>query len=176
MIKTTRSRIEIRQEPDHKSSLLGALLTAVGGLGALLALASLITEWALPVGRGYAISGAKLAASLALLGLGWFLLRRRSRIVLDLDHRMVARYRSFGSPSVGGNLSWDLAEFSAVILVDRERRRFLKGLRARSAVVCLRRPDGTDLELYWSADPQEGAETAARVANFTGLPYFGRRA
>jgi hypothetical protein len=175
MIKTTRSRIEIRQEPGRKSSLVGSLLIAVGGVEALLALASLITEWALPVGRGYEVAGAKLTFSAVLAAAGWFLWRRRSRVVLDLDHRMVARYRSFGSSAVGANFCWDLAEFSSVILVGRERTRLLKALSVRSDVVCLRRPDGTDLELYWAADPQDGAEAAARVADFTGLPFGGRR-
>jgi hypothetical protein len=173
MIKTTRSRIEIRQEPDRKSSVAGALLIGAGGVYALLSLGTLVTEWALRRSPVFGAFGLKLAAAAAIAGAGWFLLRRRSRVVLDLDHRMVARYRSFGNPSVGGNLSWDLAEFSAVILVGREKRRVLKGLRARSDVVCLRRPDGTDLELYWAVDPQDGAETASRVANFTGLPYYG---
>ena len=175
MIKTTRSRIEIRQEPGRKSSLVGFLLIAVGGVEALLSLASLITEWALPVGSGYAVAVAKLVSSTVLAATGWFLLRRRSRVVLDLDHRMVARYRSFGNSAVGANFCWDLAEFSSVILVGRKKARLLKALSARSDVVCLRRADGTDLELYWAADPQDGSETAARVANFTGLPFGGRR-
>jgi|GEM_PF-3456804 len=171
MIKTTRSRLEIRQEPDRKSSLIGSLLVAVGAMEGMFSLASLVTEWALPIGRGYMLSGVKLALSLTIAGLGWFLLRRRSRVVLDLDHRMVARYRSLGNPAVGANRSWDLAEFTAVILVGREQRGLLRGLASRADVVCLRRCDGSDLEIYSARDAQDGTETAARIANFTGLPF-----
>jgi hypothetical protein len=172
MIKTTRSRLEIRQEPDRKSSVVGSCLVAVAAMGCLHSLAWLIAEWAVPLERTSALWAAKLFA-FALAGLaGWILLRRRARVVLDLDHRMVARY---SGGAVGGNSSWDLADFSAVILVGRERRRMLKGFRSRSDVVCLRRPDGSDLELYWAADPRDGVEIAARVASFTGLPYFGPR-
>lgn len=176
MIKTTRSRLEIRQEPDRKSSLLGSLLVAIGGTEALLSLAALVAEWAAPVGRGYLIPALYLAASGVIAGVGWLFLRRRSRVVLDLDHRMVARYLGFGARSVGGNRTWDLAEFSCVILVRREHRRVLKGLSTRADIVCLRRPDGTDLDLYSASDARDGSETASRVAGFTGLPFFGRRA
>ena len=103
MIKTTRSRLEIRQEPDRTASVAGALLMAAGG-----------------------------------------------------------------------NRSWDLEEFAAVVLVSRERRRRLKGFTRRTEIVCLRRPDGTDLELYWSG--AGGDEIASRVSGFTGLPYLGRGA
>jgi len=170
MIKTTRSRLEIRQEPDRKSSIAGSLLVAVGGVGFLLSLAWLIAQWS--VGESYALSAAKLLASALVAVVGWVLLRRRARVVLDLDHRMVARY---AGGTVGGNSSWDLADFSAVILVGRERRRILTGFRSRSDVVCLRRPDGSDLELYWAGDRRDGVEIAARVAAFTALPYFGPR-
>ena len=47
------------------------------------------------------------------------------------------------------------------------------GVATRTETVCLRRPDGSDLELHWSAD--EGDAIASRVAGFTGLPYLGRR-
>jgi hypothetical protein len=176
MIKTSRSRLEIRQEPGRKSSVVGALLIACGATGGLLSLAGLVAEWALPVGHGYAAAGAKLAASALVSGLGWLLLRRRSRVILDLDHRMVARYVGVGVPSVEGNRSWDLAEFSSVVIVRRERRRLLAGFSTRSEVVCLRRPDGTDLDLYWAGDAQDGAEIAQRVGRFAGLPCFGIRA
>jgi hypothetical protein len=67
-----------------------------------------------------------------------------------------------------------LGEFAAVVLVRRERRRLLRGLSSRTEIVCLRRPNGSDLELYWSGGG--GDEIAARVAGFTGLPYLGRGA
>ncbi len=40
--------------------------------------------------------------------------------------------------------------------------------------MCLRRPDGTDLELYWAGDG--GHEVASRVAGFTGLAVFSAAA
>lgn len=174
MIKTTRSRLEIRQEPDRTSSVVGALFVAIGGAEALLASAALISACAAPDGRGALFPAVRLALSLLFAGSGWFFLRGRARIVLDLDHRMVARYMGVGGRAVGGNRSWDLEEFAAVVLVRRERRRLMKGFSSRSEVVCLRRPDGTDLELYWSGDG--GEAIASRVAGFTGLPYFGRPA
>jgi hypothetical protein len=172
MIKTTRSRLEIRQEPDRTSSIVGALLVAVAGTEALLALVALAAAWALPDGKAALVPVVRLVVSLALAGSGWFFLRGRSRFVLDLDHRMVARYMGVGSQAVGGNRSWDLEEFSSVALLRRERPRLLKGFPARTEVVCLRRPDGSELELYWSGDG--AAEVAERVAGFTGLRYSGR--
>jgi hypothetical protein len=174
MIKTTRSRLEIRQEPDRTSSVVGALFVAVGLTEAFLSLAALVAEWALPLGHGFLFPGLRLVLSLLFAASGWFFLRGRSRVVLDLDHRMVARYMGVGSRAVGGNRSWDLDEFAAVVLVRRERRRLLRSLRTRTESVCLRRPDGSDLELHWSADG--GDEVAARVAAFTGLAYLGRGA
>ena len=172
MIKTTRSRLEIRQEPDRASSAVGAILVAVAGTEALLSLALIVSEWASPAGRGYLYPAIRMSVSLIFLLSGWFFLRGRCRFVLDLDHRMVARYMGVGSQAMGGNRSWDLQEFAAVILLRREKRRLLKGFTARTEIVCLRRPDGTDLELYWSGGG--GNEIAERVAGFTGRPYFGR--
>ncbi|MFI5345849.1 MAG: hypothetical protein ACHQ51_05700 [Elusimicrobiota bacterium] len=174
MIKTTRSRLEIRQEPDRTSSVVGALLVAVGATEALLSIAALIAEGAAPSGRGFLLPAIRLAVSALFAASGWFFLRGRSRVVLDLDHRMVARYMGVGSRSSGGNESWDLEEFRAVVLVRRERRRPFSGFRSRTEAVCLRRPDGSDLELHWSSDG--GAEIAARVADFSGLPFLGRDA
>jgi len=173
MIKTTRSRLEIRQEPDRPSAIAGALLAAGGGVGAFVSLASLIAELAAPVGRGWALSAAGAALSSLFAASGWFFLRGRSRVVFDLDHRMVVRYMGVGGGG-GGNRSWDLADFAAVVLVRRETRRLLEGFSRRTEIVCLRRPDGEDVELHWSAEG--GDEVAARVADFTGLPYLGRRA
>ena len=104
----------------------------------------------------------------------WFFLRRRSRVVLDLEHRMVARYLGVGGPSSGGNHCWDLAEFSEVVLARRQRRRLLTGFGAGAWLVCLRRPDGSDLELYCSRDAEEAAAVAARAAYFAGLPHVRR--
>jgi hypothetical protein len=174
MIRTSRSRLEIRQEPDRAASLAGSVLLAVGGVQALLAVGAMVAEWALPVGRGFLGQAVRLLVSAGFAASGWFFLRGRSRTVLDLDHRMVARYMGVGGHSVGGNRSWDLAEFVAVVLVRREHRRLLHGVRNRSEVVCLRRPDGSDLELYWSDG--DGDEVAASVAGFSGLPYLGGRA
>jgi hypothetical protein len=86
---------------------------------------------------------------------------------------MVARYMGVGGSSVGGNQSWDLADFTAVVLVRREKRRLLKRLISRAEIVCLRRPDGVDLELHSSS--QGGDAIALKVSRFTGLPYLGRR-
>jgi hypothetical protein len=173
MIKTTRSRLEIRQEPDRASSVVGALLVAVGATEALMSLASLAAEWLAPTGHSALLSGIRLILSAMFAASGWFFLRGRSRVVLDLDHRMAARYMGVGSRAVGGNQSWDLEEFTAVVLVRRERRRLFTGFSAHTEAVCLRRPDGSDLELHWSAEG--GAEIAVRVADFTGLPFRGRR-
>jgi hypothetical protein len=171
MIKTTRSRLEIRHEPDRTSSVVGALLVAVGGTEAMVSLALILSEWTYPMGRSNLYPAIRMVAALLFAGSGWFFLRGRCRFVLDLEHRMVARYMGVGSQAVGGNRSWDLAEFSAVVLLRRERRRLLKGFIVRTEVVCLRRADGTDLELYWSSEG--GDEIAARVSGFTGLPYLG---
>jgi len=174
MIKTTRSRLEIRQEPDRTASVVGALLVAVGGTEALLSLTLILSEWTFPVGHGNLYPAIRMFAALAFAGAGWFFLRGRCRFVLDLEHRMVARYMGVGSQATGGNRSWDLAEFAAVVLIRREKRRVLKRFSARTEVVCLRRPDGSDLELYWSGEG--GDEIATRVSGFTGLPYLGRGA
>lgn len=172
MIKTTRSRLEIRQEPDRASSIVGSLLVAAGGVEALLSVAAIVAELALPVGRGFLFPSIRLVLSLLFAGSGWFFLRGRSRVVFDLDHRMVVRYMGVGGGG-GGNRSWDLSDFAAVVLVRRETRHLLKGFSRRTEVVCLRRPDGEDLELHWSSDG--GDDVASRVSGFTGLPYLGRR-
>ena len=152
--------------------MVGALLVAVGGTEALLSLALILSEWAFPVGRGSLYPAVRMFAALVFAGSGWFFLRGRCRFVLDLDHRMVARYMGVGSQATGGNRSWDLEEFAAVVLIRREKRRLLKRFTACTEVVCLRRPDGSDLELHWARDG--GDEIAARVSGFTGLPYLGR--
>ena len=172
MIKTTRSRLEIRQEPDRKASVVGALLVAVGGTEAVLSLSLILSEWMFPAGRSNLYPAVRMVAALLFAASGWFFLRGRCRFVLDLEHRMVARYMGVGSQAVGGNRSWDLEEFAAVVLIRRVRRRFLRGFISRTEIVCLRRPDGSDLELYWSGEG--GDEIARRVSSFTSLPYRGR--
>ena len=87
---------------------------------------------------------------------------------------MVARYLGVGGQSVGGNRTWDLEEFRAVVLVSRERRRLFIGAIARTYVVSLRRHDGGDLELYWANDADDGARVASTAAEFAELPYYGR--
>ena len=172
MIKTTLSRLEIRQEPDRTASVVGSLFVAVGGTEALLSITLILSEWAFPAGHSNLFPAIRLFVALLVAGSGWFFLRGRCRFVLDLDHRMVARYMGVGSQAVGGNRSWDLAEFAAVVLIRREKRRMLKSFTARTEIVCLRRPDGSDLELYWAGEG--GDEIAGRVSGFTGLPYLGR--
>ncbi|HAZ06963.1 MAG TPA: hypothetical protein DCZ01_00250 [Elusimicrobia bacterium] len=174
MIKTTRSRLEIRQDPDKAASLAGALLVAFGGAEALLALAMLLSEWVLPLGSGLLVPALRLILALAFAASGWFFLCRRSRVVLDLEHRMAARYLGVGGPAPGGNHCWDLAEFSEVVLTRRQRRRLLPGLDSGAWLVCLRRPDGSDLELYRCRDAEEAAAVAERAASFAGLPHVRR--
>lgn len=171
MIRTTRSRLELRQEPDRAASAAGAVLAAVGAGEALIALGRLVAEYTVPVGRGFGGDAARLVLGVAFAASAWFFLRGRSRVIVDLDHRMVARYMGVGGQAVGGNKSWDLAEFVAVVLVRRERRRLLSGVSSRSEVVCLRRDDGTDLELYWGSG--DGAQVAQDLARFAGLPCHG---
>ncbi len=172
MIKTTRSRLEIRQDPDRASYVVGVLLALAGSAEAVRSLGALIAEWALPVG-GCLVPAARLVLSALFAASGWFFLRGRSRVVFDLDHRMVVRYMGVGGGGAG-NRSWDLADFEAVVLARRAKRRPLLGPSRRFEVVCLRRPDGECLELHRSSGG--GGEIAARIADFTGLPYSGRRA
>ncbi|MDX6771042.1 MAG: hypothetical protein SF051_16040 [Elusimicrobiota bacterium] len=174
MIKTTRSRLEIRQEPDAPSSLAGALIVAFGAMEFLIATGTVIgAAW---LGRESNLGVGVLRAALGALffAAGWFFLRQRSRVVLDLDHRMVLLYIGVGGRRFDGNESHDLADFSSVVLTRSDDRRLLGGAPLRSEVVCLRRPDGSDLEVYWASDPREAADTARRVADFAALPYLGR--
>lgn len=168
MIKTTRRRLEIRQDPDRAASLVGAILVAFGSVEAMSAGAALLAEWVLPREGRAPIAALRLALALLFAASGWFFLRRRSRVVLDLEHRMVARYMGVGGRSSGGNRTWDLSEFVEVSLERRARR----GRAASAAVwvVSLWRPDGTELELYRTQDAAEADFAAARVADFTGLP------
>ena len=172
MIKTTRSRLEIRQEPDRLSSIVGVLLVSVGGAEAVVSAFAVVAEWTLPPGRGLLLACVRLGLAMLFSASGWFFLRGRSRIVFDLDHRMVARYMGVGGTG-GRNQSWDLADFDAVVLVRREMRRVLVRSAPQTEVVCLRRPDGDDLQIHWSE--ADGDAVAMRIAGFTGLPYLGRR-
>jgi len=174
MIKTSRSRLEIRQEPDATASIAGLALACFGLVEMIFSFATAITAWALDTPGSLLIPGIRFVFGALFMASGWLFLRGRSRVVLDREHRMVARYLGVGGHSVGGNATWDLAEFRAVILVSRERRRLLVGKVQRNYVVCLRRVDGGDLELYWARDAEDGARAASSAAEFAGLPYYGR--
>lgn len=167
MIKTTSSRLEIRQDPDKTASLVGALLVAFGSVEVLSSAATIIAEWVVPHDRGLLVASLRLALAVLFASSGWFFLRRRSRIVLDLEHRMVARYMGVGARSSGGNRTWDLSEFSEVLLDRRQRRNHLS---ESVWVVSLIRSDGTELELYRAQDLRDADLAASRVADFTGLP------
>lgn len=174
MIKTSRSRLEIRQEPDVTASLAGLALVCFGMVEMIYMFGTVIVGLALGRPGSLLIPLVRLAFGAVFVASGWLFLRGRSRVVLDRDHRMVARYLGVGGHAVGGNATWDLEEFRAVILVSRERRRLFAGSSGPSYVVCLRRFDGGDLELYWARDAQDGARAAASAADFAGLPYYGR--
>ncbi len=174
MIKTSRSRLEIRQEPDTTASLAGLALVAFGLVEIIFNAGTVIASLVLDRHASMVIPGIRLALGALFMLSGWLFLRGRSRVVLDRDHRMVARYLGVGGHSVGGNATWDLEEFRAVVLVSRERRRLLVGAVRRMYVVCMRRHDGDDLELYWARDAEDGARAAASAAEFAGLPYYGR--
>lgn len=170
MIKTTRRRLEIRQDPDRAASLVGALLVAFGSVEAMSAGAALLAEWVLPREGRAPLAALRLVLALLFAASGWFFLRRRSRVVLDLEHRMVARYMGVGGRSSGGNRTWDLSEFVEVSLERRSRRKRPASASGEVWVVSLWRPDGTELELYRTQDAAEADFAAARVADFTGLP------
>jgi hypothetical protein len=176
MIKTSRSRLEIRQDPDATASVAGLALTCFGLIEILFMTGAVAAAWALDRPEPLLFPCLRIAFGVVYVLLGWLFLRGRSRVVLDLDHRMVARYLGVGGQSVGGNATWDLAEFRAVILVSRESRRLLIGAMRRNYVVCLRRFDGGDLELYWARDAEDGARAAVSASEFSGLPYYGREA
>ena len=174
MIKTSRSRLEIRQEPDATASIAGLALTCFGLVEMLLTFGTVVACYALERPTPLLIPCVRFVFGALFVASGWLFLRGRSRVVIDRDHRMVARYLGVGGQSVGGNATWDLEEFRAVILVSRERRRMLVGAFARTYVVCLRRFDGGDLELYWARDADDGARAASTAAEFASLPYYGR--
>lgn len=175
MIKTSRSRLEIRQEPDTTASMAGLALVCFGIVEMLFSFATVIVAY-YGIGRpsSMIIPCIRFVFGGLFVASGWLFLRGRSRVVIDREHRMVARYLGVGGHSVGGNATWDLEDFRAVILVSREHRRLLVGANARSYVVCLRRYDGGDLELYWARDADDGARAASSAAEFAGLPYYGR--
>lgn len=170
MIKTTRCRLEIRQDPDKVASLVGALLVAFGSVEAMSSAAALLAEWILPHDRGVLVASLRLVLAVLFAASGWFFLRRRSRIVLDREHRMVARYMGVGGHAAGGNRTWDLSEFVEVSLERRSRRKRLPSSSGEVWVVSLWRPDGTELELFRAQDLAEADFAASRVADFTGLP------
>jgi len=168
MIKTTRSRLEIHQDPDKVASLVGALLVAFGSVEAMSSAVTLLAEWIAPHERGRLIASLRLGLAVLFAASGWFFLRRRSRVVLDLEHHMVARYMGVGGRTSGGNRTWDLSEFVEVSLERRLRRK--RPASGSVWVVSLWRPDGTELELYRAQELAEADFAASRVADFTGLP------
>ena len=174
MIKTSRSRLEIRQEPDATAAVAGLALASFGLVEMILTFGTIVMAGMRPQPGSIVIPGIRFVLGAIFVFSGWLFLRGRSRVVLDRDHRMVARYIGVGGQSVGGNRTWDLDEFRAVILVSRECRRLLVGAVRRSYVVCLRRHDGGDLELYWAKDADDGARAASTAAEFADLPYYGR--
>lgn len=174
MIKTSRSRLEIRQEPDTTASLAGLALACFGLVEMIFMVATVAAAYAFEKPDPLLIPCLRFAFGAVFMASGWFFLRGRSRVVLDREHRMVARYLGVGGHSIGGNATWDLEEFRAVILVSRERRRLFALTADEAYVVCLRRHDGGDLDLYWARDAQDGARAAASAADFAGLPYYGR--
>lgn len=174
MIKTSRSRFEIRQDPDTTSAVAGLALVCFGLVEMLFSLGTAVAAYGLGDPVPLLVPCIRFVLGAAFMGSGWLFLRGRSRVVIDRDHNMVARYLGVGGHSVGGNATWDLGEFRAVVLVSRERRRLFMGVSSRSYVACLRRHDGEDLELYWARDAEDGARAAAGAAEFAGLPYYGR--
>jgi hypothetical protein len=174
MIKTSRSRLEIRQDPDATASIAGLALACFGTVEMILMSGTVIAAYALERPVPLLIPCMRFALGLVFVASGWLFLRGRSRVVVDLDHRMVARYLGVGGHSIGGNATWDLSEFRAVILSGRERRRLLIGAVSRTYVVCLRRHDGGDLEIYWARDIEDGARAASTAAEFASLPYYRR--
>ncbi|MDD5303148.1 MAG: hypothetical protein PHS14_08560 [Elusimicrobia bacterium] len=174
MIKTSRSRLEIRQDPDATASMAGLALACFGVAEMIFTFGTVAASYALRHPVPLIIPCVRFVLGAVFMASGWLFLRGRSRVVLDREHRMVARYLGVGGHSVGGNATWDLDEFRAVILVSRERRRLFLGAARRTFVVCLRRFDGGDLELYWARDAEDGARAASSAAEFAGLPYYGR--
>ena len=172
MIKTSRSRLEIRQEPDLAASLAGVALTSFGLVEVLHAILTVALGWVFsrPAPGLVLLLRAALGAAFAVSG--WFFLRGRSRVVLDLEHRMVASYLGVGGRSLGGNRTWDIEEFAAVILI-RRRRRTLFGGGWQHAVSLARRDGDEELEIHSGSDADEAREVAGRVAEFLSLPLMG---
>jgi len=170
MIKTTRRRLEIHQDPDKVASLVGALLVAFGSVEAMSSAATLLAELIVRHDHGRLIASLRLALAVLFAASGWFFLRRRSRVVLDREHHMVARYMGVGGHASGGNRTWDLSDFVEVSLEQRSRRKRWSAASGSVWVVSLWRADGTELELYRSQDLAEADFAAARAADFTGLP------
>ncbi len=153
--------------------MAGVALVCFGLVEMIFMFATVAASYALERPAPLLIPCVRFAFGAMFVASGWLFLRGRSRVVLDREHRMVARYLGVGGHAVGGNATWDLDEFRAVILVSRERRRLLVGAAGRTYVVCLRRFDGGDLELYWARDAEDGARAAITAAEFTELPYYG---
>lgn len=174
MIRTSRSRLEIRQEPEATASIAGLALVCFGVVEMTQIIRVLIVSYIFSEHPALLIPVVRFILGAVFVASGWLFLRGRSRVVLDREHRMVARYLGVGGQSVGGNRTWDLEEFRAVVLISREQRRMLIGAVRRTYIVSLRRHDGGDLELYWARNADDGARVASTAAEFAELPYFGR--
>lgn len=174
MIKTSRSRFEIRQDPDTTAAMAGLALVCFGVVEMIFTFGTAVSAYALSRPVPMLVPCVRFVLGAAFVASGWLFLRGRSRVVIDRDHGMVARYLGVGGHSAGGNATWDLDEFKSVVLAVRERRRLFVGASRRFHVVCLRRRDGGELELYWARDAEDGARAALSAAEFAGLPYFGR--
>ena len=174
MIRTSRSRLEIRQEPEATASIAGLALVCFGLVEMTQIFRALFVAYVFAERAPLTVPGVRFILGAVFVASGWLFLRGRSRVVLDRDHRMVARYLGVGGQSVGGNRTWDLEEFRAVVLVSREQRRLLIGAVRRTYIVSLRRHDGGDLDLYWARNADDGARVASTAAEFAELPYYGR--
>ncbi|MEK7389043.1 MAG: hypothetical protein AAB036_05040, partial [Elusimicrobiota bacterium] len=92
MIKTTRSRLEIRQEPDATASLAGFALTSFGLAEMMLTIAVVAASFYLGRRDSLLVPCLRFVFGIIFVVSGWLFLRGRSRVILDLEHRMVARY------------------------------------------------------------------------------------
>jgi hypothetical protein len=170
MMKISRSRLVVRQDPNATASLAGGALACFGCSEMILTAWSVTQAILTPQPVPLLVPCVRFALGALFVASGWLFLRGRSRVVIDRSHRMVARYLGVGGYSAGGNRTWDLGEFDSVSVTIREKRSLIGGAR-RCHVVCLKRADGSGLELYWASGADESSRVASNVAQFSGLPY-----
>ena len=96
MIKTSRSRLEILQEPDATASMAGVALVCFGLVEMIFMFATVAASYALERPAPLLIPCVRFAFGAMFVASGWLFLRGRSRVVLDREHRMVARYLGVG--------------------------------------------------------------------------------